>query len=138
MTEIKIEKKIKKLTVFLVIASLLILVVGFLASRSLYSSFRNTIATKISLEIERYKEELKRKTEADIKTLETLAGFLEFGADLSTDKFLYGLYSSNNNTGFIRMGYFNDDGTGMRVNLNGIMESKVYKSDLNINLQKYN
>ena len=135
MTEIKIEKKIKKLTVFLVIASLLILVVGFLASRSLYSSFRNTIATKISLEIERYKEELKRKTEADIKTLETLAGFLEFGADLSTDKFLYGLYSSNNNTGFIRMGYFNDDGTGMRVNLNGIMESKVYKSDLNINLQ---
>lgn len=135
MTEIKIQNKIKKLTVFLVIASLLILFVGFFASKSLYNSFNKTISTKIAVEIERYKEELKRKTESDIKTLQTLAGFLEFGAYLSTDKFLYGLYSSNNNTGFIRMGYFNDDGTGIRVNLNGTMESKVQKSDLNINLQ---
>lgn len=135
MTEIKIQDKIKKLTVFFVVTSFLILFVGFSASKSLYNSFRNTIGTKITVEIERYKTDLKRKTESDIKTLETLSGFLEGGADLSTDKFLYGLYSSNKNTGFIRMGYFDDKGTGMRVGLDGCMQSDVKKADLSVNLQ---
>ena len=123
MLELKLQRKLKNIALFLVATSLLILAVGGLISAS--------------LEADGYKTDLLMKTRADLQTLETLSGFLEFGSSgISAQQFMDGLYASNSKAGFIRMGYFSKSGKGMRVSLNGDVEVGVSLEELNETLQE--
>lgn len=137
MLELKIQRKLKNIALFLVATSLLILAVGGLISASLNRAFEQSVVDRITAEADGYKTDLLMKTRADLQTLETLAGFLEFGSSgISAEQFMDGLYASNSKASFIRMGYFSKSGKGIRVSLNGDVEVGVSLEELNETLQE--
>ena len=107
MTELKIEKHLKKLTVWVVMICVLILLAGSLLTVSLNHVQQEGINNRIQNEVEKYREDLLQKIRVDFQTIYTLSAFLEFNGGLDRENFSRGLLESNNHNSFVRMGYFN-------------------------------
>lgn len=135
MSERKLQQNLRKLTAFFAIFSLAVLIATGLASDMLTTTFEDSMNERLEAEMEGYRTDLIRKVEADIQTLETLASFLTYGSEISTEQFAEGLRLSNNKTNFVRMAYFDTEGNGLRVTLNGSIEPQVAVSQLNDTLQ---
>lgn len=103
---------------------------GFITS-SLGRVQKDTMTTQMISEAEEYKANVLRKIKMDQQTLQTLASFFRFSNTISmidTDAFANGLYESNRHNSFIQMGYFTEDGDGIRVTVDReIKKMSVWK-----------
>ena len=121
----------------MVISILLFLGGGFITS-SLGRVQKDTMTTQMISEAEEYKANVLRKIKMDQQTLQTLASFFRFSNTISmidTDAFANGLYESNRHNSFIQMGYFTEDGDGIRVTVDREIKKNVRMEDLEEELQ---
>ena len=129
MTEQLLKSRLKKLTVFLIITNILILSLGSYAAFLFHRSMRVEIQSKIDMELREYYKDVLRKVQSDVQSLETLAGFLEFGGETDSQKFAQGLRASNDQTSFIGMSYYNADGSGTNITIDGTILPDISLSD---------
>ena len=129
MTEQLLKSRLKKLMVFLIITNILIVSLGSYAAFLLHHSMRMEIQSKIDMELREYYKDVLRKVQSDIQSLETLAGFLEFGGETDSQKFAQGLRASNDQTSFIGMSYYNADGSGTNITIDGTILPDISLSD---------
>ena len=136
MKEGTIEKHLKRMTVLVVVISLVILGAGGIVTLSLNRVRQEGIDNRIQGEVESYKEELEQKIQTDFQTVYTLAAFLEFNQGLDKENFSRGLLESNNHNNFVRMGYFSKNGRGVRVTRGKDMEIDVTLEEISPCMQE--
>lgn len=136
MNEKFVRRRLKKMTIIVIIISIVIMIGGSFTAASLNRMLDNTMSRQMEDETEEYKINIRQKIEADLQTLYTLSSFFEFSNTMNTDNFAKGLYESNNHNSFIRMGYFNTNGTGLRVMASQSIEKGIRTKDLNQSLQE--
>lgn len=120
-----IGKSLNRTALFCIIASIFLMAGGGITADLINRMFEGTLRGQLVTETAQYNENIERKLEADIQILETLASFMEFSSTMDGDQFTRGLYESNNQNSFIRMGYFEKNGNGIRVTLNGDIEQDI-------------
>ena len=76
MDEKSLKRRIRKLSIAVAVISVLILTGGVAASVNLRTILQDAILTQMEGEAERYGINIRRQIDADIQTLDTLAGFL--------------------------------------------------------------
>lgn len=136
MKEGTIEKHLKRMTVLVVVISLVILGAGGVVTLSLNRVRQEGIDNRIQGEVESYKEELEQKIRTDFQIVYTLAAFLEFNQGLDKENFSRGLLESNNHNNFVRMGYFSKNGRGVRVTRGQDMETDVTLEEISPRIQE--
>ena len=136
MKEGTIEKHLKRMTVLVVVISLVILGAGGVVTLSLNRVRQEGIDNRIQGEVESYKEELEQKIQTDFQIVYTLAAFLEFNQGLDKENFSRGLLESNNHNNFVRMGYFSKNGRGVRVTRGKDMEIDVTLEEISPCMQE--
>ena len=94
MKEGTIEKHLKRMTVLVVVISLVILGAGGIVTLSLNRVRQEGIDNRIQGEVESYKEDLEQKIQTDFQIVYTLAAFLEFNQGLDKENFSRGLLES--------------------------------------------
>lgn len=125
MDEKWMQRRLRWLTLFCVLISIALTVGGGIAAALLDNMFKGSLNEQMAAETVQYKANIERKIDADIQTLATLSSFMEFSNSMDADKFAKSLYESNNQNSFIRMGYFEKDGSGIRVTINGPIEQDL-------------
>ena len=83
MDEKSLKRRIRKLSIAVAVISVLILTGGVAASVNLRAILQDAILTQMEGEAERYGINIRRQIDADIQTLDTLAGFLQY-SNMST------------------------------------------------------
>lgn len=136
MKEGTIEKHLKRMTVLVVVISLVILGAGGIVTLSLNRVRQEGIDNRIQGEVESYKEDLEQKIQTDFQIVYTLAAFLEFNQGLDKENFSRGLLESNNHNNFVRMGYFSKNGRGVRVTRGKDMETDVTLEEISPCMQE--
>ena len=136
MKEGTIEKHLKRMTVLVVVISLVILGAGGIVTLSLNRVRQEGIDNRIQGEVESYKEDLEQKIQTDFQIVYTLAAFLEFNQGLNKENFSRGLLESNNHNNFVRMGYFSKNGRGVRVTRGKDMEIDVTLEEISPCMQE--
>lgn len=131
MDEIKLKKSIKRITVFFIAVSFLIVSTGWYSASSLDNVFKETINNQVTLELNKYKNSISSRVSSDIQSLQTLSSFIEFEEDLDTQSLLQTLYKSNDHTGFLCMAYFYNDYYCTMVSTSGKIEENFPLYDLN-------
>ena len=114
----------------------LILLAGSLLTVSLNHVQQEGINNRIQNEVEKYREDLLQKIRVDFQTIYTLSAFLEFNGGLDRENFSRGLLESNNHNSFVRMGYFNRNGTGIRVTSGRDIETDVSLKETGKGIQR--
>ena len=138
MSEKQLMRRLRKITAVVVVISILLFLGGGFITSSLGRVQKDTMTTQMTSEAEEYRANVLRKIEADLQTLQTLASFFRFSNTISaidTDAFANGLYESNNHNSFIQMGYFTEEGVGIRVTINQEIEKDVPVEELPEDLQ---
>lgn len=138
MSEKQLMRRLRKITTVVVVISILLLLGGGIITSFLGRVQKDTMTTQMTSEAEEYRANVLRKIEADLQTLQTLASFFRFSNTISaidTDAFANGLYESNNHNSFIQMGYFTEEGVGIRVTINQEIEKDVPVEELPEDLQ---
>lgn len=125
MDERGMQKRLRKITLFFTLVSLVLLMGSGGISIMLNHTFQNEIEDQIVTETNRHRTNINRKIDTDLQTLYTLSSFIEFSGTIDSSQFAKGLYESNNENSFLQMGYFEKGGTGIRVTVNGAMEENV-------------
>lgn len=105
-----VEKHLKKITILVVVISLVIFIAGGIFTLSLNRVQQEGIDTRIRGEVESYKDDLQQKLQVDFQTLYTLSAFLEFNEGIGKENLSRGLLESSNHNNFVRMGYFGQSG----------------------------
>ena len=136
MKEGTIEKHLKRMTVLVVVISLVILGAGGIVTLSLNRVRQEGIDNRIQGEVESYKEDLEQKIQTDFQIVYTLAAFLEFNQGLDKENFSRVLLESNNHNNFVRMGYFSKNGRGVRVTRGKDMETDVTLEEISPCMQE--
>lgn len=125
MDERGMQKRLRKITLFFTLVSLVLLMGSGGISILLNHTFQNEIEDQIVTETNRHRTNINRKIDTDLQTLYTLSSFMEFSGTIDSSQFAKGLYESNNENSFLQMGYFEKGGTGIRVTVNGAMEENM-------------
>lgn len=138
MSEKQLMRRLRKITAVVVVISILLFLGGGFITSSLGRVQKDTMTTQMISEAEEYKANVLRKIKMDQQTLQTLASFFRFSNTISmidTDAFANGLYESNRHNSFIQMGYFTEDGDGIRVTVDREIKKNVRMEDLEEELQ---
>lgn len=138
MSEKQLMRRLRKITAVVVVISILLFLGGGFITSSLGRVQKDTMTTQMISEAEEYKANVLRKIKMDQQTLQTLASFFRFSNTISmidTDAFANGLYESNRHNSFIQMGYFTEDGDGIRVTVDREIKKNVRVEDLEEELQ---
>lgn len=137
MNEKKIRRRLTRITVLVAVTVVILLAAARTISVSLEKVLSDTMEEQMKSETEEYKINMIRKMDADMQTLETLASFFKFSTDtMSYEDFAQGVHAANEHNGFIRMGYFLKDGTGIRVMKNRDIDKDVKVSELSREFQE--
>ena len=136
MKEGTIEKHLKRMTVLVVVISLVILGAGGIVTLSLNRVRQEGIDNRIQGEVESYKEDLEQKIQTDFQIVYTLAAFLEFNQGLDKENFSRGLLESNNHNNFVRMEKKRKNGRGVRVTRGKDMEIDVTLEEISPCMQE--
>lgn len=131
MDEKWIQKRLKKIMLFFILTSLVLVISGWITSIFLNATFKKEISEQIKTEVDRYKTNINRKIESNLQTLYTWASFMEFSENMDKDQFATGLYESNNHNSFIQMGYFEKQKFGVMVTLNSSIAQNVQAEETN-------
>lgn len=138
MSEKQLMRRLRKITAVVVVISILLFLGGGFITSSLGRVQKDTMTTQMISEAEEYKANVLRKIKMDQQTLQTLASFFRFSNTINmidTDAFANGLYESNRHNSFIQMGYFTEDGDGIRVTVDREIKKNVRMEDLEEELQ---
>lgn len=138
MSEKQLMRRLRKITAVVVVISILLFLGGGFITSSLGRVQKDTMTTQMISEAEEYKANVLRKIKMDQQTLQTLASFFRSSNTISmidTDAFANGLYESNRHNSFIQMGYFTEDGDGIRVTVDREIKKNVRVEDLEEELQ---
>lgn len=117
MIEKKIRKSLLRVTIIICILSFCLMTGGSAIYALLENAQRDTIRSQLMAETKEYKIHILKQLDADLQTLNTLVGFMEFGIYTDRESFARGLEKSNANNRFISMGYYGKSGTSIRVTL---------------------
>ena len=125
MDERSLKKRLNRVTIVVILISILILAGGSVASYYLRTLDRVfTLDAQMESEAEQYKINISRKIDGDFQTLHTLSSFLRH-SQMSTENFLHAFNDSRQYNQFIRLGYFPKDGTGTRVTREAGIETGI-------------
>lgn len=130
MNELQAQRKLKRMAIAFAAISVVILLCGLYASFLLTDIFQSTQKEQAQNQIQEYQNGLIRKVHSDQQPLYTLAGFLKYDEELASEGFIQSLYQACNQTSFMRMAYFNQSRTGVRVASNNTIETKYSQSQL--------
>ena len=132
--ENKLKKELIIVSIITNLIALCMLAGVIMTTKSLNEAEITNIENELKSKTELYKTQIYRQLEADIQTLLTLGGFLDFDSSFNEEVFLTGFNNSKQNNKFIRMSYVTLSGTVYHVTLNeGVKIEKL--SELNQNLQ---
>lgn len=136
MDERRIQRRLKRITVIVVLVSALILMGGSFVASSLNNIQADAMNTQMQTEAEEYRTYILRQIDGDLQTLYTLASYLEFSETLNQEQFAKGLYESNNQNDFVRMAYFPLGKAGIRVTAELSIETNVTVDSLSETMQR--
>ena len=134
MDERSLKKRLNRVTIVVILISILILAGGSVASYYLRAMLEDTLDAQMESEAEQYKINISRKIDGDFQTLHTLSNFLRY-SQMSTENFLHAFNDSRQYNQFIRLGYFPKDGTGTRVTQEAGIETGISLDDVDGNLR---
>ena len=134
MDERSLKKRLNRVTIVVILISILILAGGSVASYYLRAMLEDTLDAQMESEAEQYKINISRKIDGDFQTLHTLSSFLRH-SQMSTENFLHAFNDSRQYNQFIRLGYFPKDGTGTRVTREAGIETGISLDDVDGNLR---
>lgn len=97
---------------------------------SMDEMYHTAIDDQLQEKAEQYRILYIKKVETDIETLQALSSFVEFSGTEDMDKMADGLYQFNARTSFQRMGYFTQDGEGVRVSLGEQTKEHIELDDI--------
>lgn len=126
MNELQAQRKLKRMAIAFAAISVVILLCGLYASFLLTDIFQSTQKEQAQNQIQEYQNGLIRKVHSDQQPLYTLTGFLKYDEELASEGFIQSLYQACNQTSFMRMAYFNQSRTGVRVASNNTIETEVF------------
>lgn len=129
MDEKSLKRRIRKLSIAVAVISVLILTGGVAASVNLRTILQDAILTQMEGEAERYGINIRRQIDADIQTLDTLAGFLQY-SNMSTEEFIKGFRFTQRHNDFKSMGFFGKNGEGISVLIGSDGEREVQVDEL--------
>ncbi len=135
MDEKILQRRLKKLTIYVIIIGIATIIAGGLMAESSQRMIRENIDIRLENVTEQYRINLNRRLYADIQTLNTLAAFFSF-SDMDTYSFAQGLLESNSHNNYIRMAYYGRSGVGIRVMLDSRIEMDVEVDSLNEDVAK--
>ena len=86
MDERRIQRRLKRITVIVVLVSALILMGGSFVASSLNNIQADAMNTQMQTEAEEYRTYILRQIDGDLQTLYTLASYLEFSETLNQEQ----------------------------------------------------
>lgn len=131
----KLRRRLERMTVVVVLTSVLILVGGSFAAHALYHIQREAMSQQMQSEAEEYHSTIRRQIDSDFQTLYTLARYLEFSDRTEEEQFARGLYAANQENDFITMAYYPVHGDGIRAISEQGTERGIRVTDLNSEVQ---
>lgn len=134
MNEKALRKKLNRMTVVVIIISIMIIAGGSIVIFRLKEVLQDVLTSQMESNTEQYKITVMRQIEGDIQTLNTLSSFLQFGR-MDTEDFVKGLLETEEYTDFERVGYFGKSGTGLLVTTESGTASEFSKEMLDENVQ---
>ena len=125
MSEKNLKKRLSILTTVVILLSLCLVAGGTFVSKYLGDLEKETMYQSLENDARKYKNDLEKQIDADFQTLRTLAAFLNSGQRIQVDTLIKGLSKSSEYTQFVRMGFFEVNKNGLRVDYQGGKEEFV-------------
>ena len=91
MDERGMQKRLRKITLFFTLVSLVLLMGSGGISILLNHTFQNEIEDQIVTETNRHRTNINRKIDTDLQTLYTLSSFMEFSGTIDSSQFALSL-----------------------------------------------
>lgn len=115
MGEKKVRTRLYKLIAVLLLACVSIYGVLRYVSRSVADLYLTSIYDRMEEQAIQYANSFHFELEADLQTLRTMAGMLQDRPDEDPQTMLLSLQGASDASQFIRLGYFQEDGSGFRL-----------------------
>lgn len=117
MDEKLLKKRLRRLTVAVILISIVVLILGSYASYYLRTILGEALSEKMKSETEQYKIAIQRQMNADLQTLNTLASFLRY-TNLSPDVFADAFLNSKEYNNFEGMAFYGKEGVDINIRIN--------------------
>lgn len=134
MNDKKIKKNIKIFTALILILSCVFLLGGFVLNVMLRNAGVEAAETELMNRTTLYETQIVQQFDADIQTLNTLKGFIDFEQNHINETLLKGLNESNENNRFVRMSLFYENTVYHATADQGITQQSI--DELSENIQK--
>lgn len=125
MDEKLLKKRLRRLTVAVVLISIFVLILGAYASYYLRTILEEALSEKMKSETEQYKIAIQRQIDADLQTMNTLATFLRY-TNLSPDVFADAFLKSKEYNHFQQMAFYGKE--GVEINITAGSDSDIDKT----------
>ena len=118
MDEIVMQKRLRKVTIFVICTAALLLIVGSFIFLYLYQGLNTAARRQMQAEVMEYRSRIMRQIDKDLQTLHTLAGFLEYSDMENEDLLVQGMQKANSENEFVSMALMPTEGIGLKTSLN--------------------
>lgn len=119
------KKRLSILTTVVILLSLCLVAGGTFVSRYLGDLEKETMYQSLENDAIEYRKDIEKQIDADFQNLRTLAAFLNSGKRIQADTLINGLLKSSENTQFVRMGFFEVNKNGLRVDFQGGKDESI-------------
>ena len=115
MGEKKIHARLRRLIILFLIMCIAIYGVLRYISHEVGELYLTSIHDRLEEQAIQYENSFYFKLDADMLTLRAMAGMLQDHPEQDAQTLLMGLQEANNASQFVRLGYFQEDGSGFRI-----------------------
>lgn len=120
-----------------IVGGCIILFIARIMSDSLDHMYRLAIDDQLKEKSSQYKILFEEKMESDLQMIYAITSFIELNDSNDMQQLAEKLYESNAKTSFLRMGYFNKDGNGIKVTADGSYECDITQDTICKEVQMY-
>lgn len=129
MGEKKIHARLRRLIIIFLVMCIAIFGVLRYISHEVGELYLTSIHDRLEEQAIQYENSFYFKLDADMLTLQAMAGMLKDHPEQDAQTLLMGLQEANNASQFVRLGYFEEDGSGFRISpeTEGVVEVSLSK-----------
>lgn len=120
-----VQKQLRIFFLMFIVGGCIILFIARIMSDSLDHMYRLAIDDQLKEKSSQYKILFEEKMESDLQMIYAITSFIELNDSNDMQQLAEKLYESNAKTSFLRMGYFNKDGNGVKVTADGSYECDI-------------
>ena len=136
MDEKKLHKNLMWMTIFIILVSIFIVVMGTSSNLYLRKVQRTTTESELKASTEVYKVQIQRQIASNLQILHTLASFMKIDNFQDEDFFLEGFQQSNENNNFISMYLVQQDKQVFKTTLKEEKVSVLKENELDAQVKK--